>query len=353
MRKHLIHLLFICFTALSVACSNDDDITIDSQDTTAVSLSAQTLMANQMNCGLVTADSEAVYFYDFDSEGIKLYSKNIASGALTVLDEMTAVEDGEVLYSEILPYGDYLYYMPFDSSDANKTARIWRMKKDGTDKQQINSEYTTEYQIYNDRIYFTTLLGSEYYSMNLDGSDVQTVLDFCPSFPWIKDDVLYYYDYANDESFTTQLCAIDLDGESEAELIYEAYAMTYTITDNGDIYCIDMSTSSPYSLVRIDATTKEAETLITGVADGMLNSYNNKIYLSVATYKDSYEGGIYSYEYGDEDLTFMGSVSTFYIFVIGQDQVAYANFFDQENAGRFWNLYLLNGDTNEKLIDAK
>ncbi len=322
-------------------------------------LSENTQMANQLNNGYATADEESIFFYSYDDEGVKLYRENRATGELTILDAISNEGNpggGDQIYTNLIIVGDYLYYIPFNYLDKiDESNRICRMKKDGTDKSVITSDKVYQYQVYNNKIYYTTATGSALYSIDLDGTNAQTALSsVSPTDPWLRDGKVYYCRYINDNGFKSQLVSCEFEQTQDVELVFEnTYFISYAFGADNYLYCLSMESPSLSDLYRITPSTTEAELLLSGIPYGKLNVSGNTIIITCPYGNDNYGIGIYSYQKGDSDIKQIINAATNYISVIGNDQIVYSNNDDQENAGRFWQLYITNldGSINTKLAE--
>lgn len=355
MNIHFKQLLLLAAVTLTfIACDEDDGG--ENIDTTQKFVSEETQAGNQINNGFAAGDKDAIYFYHFDDEGIKLYRKDRQTGLSTVLDEITRLRDGvDLLYTGVQIIGDYLYYMPCDANDEDRLNRIWRMKKDGTEKELVVSHNVYYYRIYNDKIYFSVLMGEDgFYSCNLDGTDVQKILDECPSSPYFRDGKVYYCDYTHEGGFHTQICVKDMNSSAEPEVLFDSQnSLAYVFAENGMLYCTDVLSTSSCNLVRINPITKESEILIKKIPFGRLNTSGNTIFIACGESNANYQAGIYRYEDGYEVLVPILKVATYNTFLVGNDQIVYANENDKENAGRFCQLYLTDfkGSFNKRVIE--
>lgn len=342
-------LLLTAITITLIACGKDDED--ENIEPSYKSVSEDTQTANLFNGGFAAGDEDAIYFYHFDNEGVKLYSKKRQTGLLTVLDEIANPElvGADMLYSDIQIVDDYIYYMPFDTNDDDKEYYVWRMKKDGSEKKQITSRKTYQYRIYREKIYYTVLLGEEsFYSINLDGTGEQKISGFCPVDSWLRNGKLYYYDMEEFQFFVR-----NVDGSGTPEFLFEYQNnFTYVVAEDGTLYCMDIDLSD-CKLLRIDPTTKESKILMTGIPFGSLNVSGNTIFIACGESNNNYQAGIYRYEDGYKMLMPVLKVATSNIAFVGNDQIVYANANDKENAGRFSQLYLtdFNGSFNKKIME--
>ncbi|MFI3263499.1 MAG: DUF5050 domain-containing protein [Rikenellaceae bacterium] len=349
-----LFLTVAAIATLMVSCINDNPNNNNTVDFKAVS--ANTATSNQKNCGISTGDDYYIYGCKYDSDGAKLYRKDRVSGETLVLDESARISAGDtsdIGFFNLQVIDGYLYYLPYDVVNTSRSGRLHRVCSCGGDVHQLTDRAVYEYCVYDDKIYYSVISGEEgIYSMGLDGSSDEMVYYACLSLFWVSGGKIYYQAYLNDGYFRSQLKCIDLSDTSTSELIFDSKLnFTYTITEDGELYCLDYSTSST-DLVKVDLETKETQTLVEGVPFVRISNLDGEVYICSDADTETYNAGIYHYnaETGSLDLLLSASASA--VCFVGNDEIIYANTEDNEHTGRFWQLYKtdVDGGTNEALL---
>jgi hypothetical protein len=118
----------------------------------------------------------------------------------------------------LVPDGDWVYYSEWKSAgnskkqDTTDDKFLCRVKKDGSEKQELNSVPSGDINVYNDRVYYTNWTENNIYSMSLDGTDNKKLTDEYGVYINIAFDKLYIVQY--DDSNKPVSKSIDLaDGE--------------------------------------------------------------------------------------------------------------------------------------------
>lgn len=346
--NNLRKLFLLSVLTLSLACSKTNE-----NNTAEVILpSEESLMTNMINNSFATGDEDAIYFYNYDSEGVKLYKQQRSTKELTELDAIPVNGDTDIMYSSLAVNGDYLYYVPYDKTDSDKVSKIWRMKTDGSTKELISSRSISMYQIYNGKLYYTDATSGYIYTSEMDGTSEETLLASYASKIILHDNKVYYLCYTTVGGFHTQLVRINLDG-TESEVIFDSSLnLTYLITDNGTLYTFDVKSSTNCSLYKIDSETLEPSLIIGNIPNSTMCSLGNDVYFAIYAANDYFETGLHKVNIAENTLTQIISTPAYYMFFTGDDEIIYTNINDQEYAGRFWQLYKTNtsGSYNYKLI---
>lgn len=354
MKKIIQHggqLIAICLVL--VACDKEDGG--EDYKLSYKPISEETQHANMANFSYVTGDEQALYFYHFEQDCIKLCRKDRQTGEQTILDKITRAEDEEVdmLYSKLHTEGDYLYYEPFDVSDENRKYHLWRMKKDGTEKTLITDKAITSYFFHGGRIYYSLYLDEGFWSMNPDGSDKRKILDKEVYYPLIKNERLYYCSYSQEGEFHAQLVTCNVDGSSPKVLYDSEYNMRFVVTEDEKIYCLDIQPlGKGCNLVVMNMDGSEPKKLLTDLPYANLNVCGNTLLIACTSGNNNYQAGIYRYEQDYKMLMPILHASVYYISLAGNDQIVYTNEQDKVG-GRFGQLYLTDftGSINKKLYE--
>lgn len=194
---------------------------------------------NQQNSTSYTMHDGWIYGRAFDSSGKAVFVKCRSNFTeRTVLDRGTAympqIKDG------------YIYYMLY-CTDGDKG--LFRMRLDGTGREQL-SDIFGDMQICGDTIYFSndddnnTYAGNHLYSIALDGSDFQELIDK-PIFHWFVfgDCVLYQDDRDNESLHIANFEGYDIKLNDEVSY--------FPIFDGNHIYYIKRI-DDVHSIWRID-----------------------------------------------------------------------------------------------------
>ncbi|MFR9501063.1 MAG: DUF5050 domain-containing protein, partial [Rikenellaceae bacterium] len=239
--KKLLFLFAILFSLLiTVSCENagsddtpedpstDETITPEDDSTTTVykSISEITVNGNQHNWGASTGDATSIYGCLYDEDGAKLYSKNRESGEMEILDEATRIsadDTTDISFFNLHIEEDYLYYLPYDPSNSDRSGRMHRVNLEDGTIEQLTERVIYELCIYDNKIYYTSYSsGGGLYSIDFDGSGEEIIYGSCLQQFWIYEGKIYYQDYLNDGYFRVQLKSISLDDTSTSEVVFDS-----------------------------------------------------------------------------------------------------------------------------------
>lgn len=241
--------------------------------------------------GYLTHQGDWIYY----SSGQAIYRTN---------DENKTAEKicDAVMPSDINVIGDWVYYVSRGGQDGNGQM-ICRVKTDGTNQETLyqNEEYVYQnLAAVNEKLFFQVSLFNEMsmtgtiFSMNMDGSELETVAEGQYLLHGIGSNLLYYNDLNGERP---KLCSRDLT-TGEVEEIIEDFPGSNIAIEQGKVYyteyvdsasddqlmlsCYDLESESIEKLQYIDITDYEAGSPFL-INDGVL------YYIDVeASYPDGY-----------------------------------------------------------------
>ncbi len=140
---------------------------------------------------------------------------------------------------------NWMYFTEADSSGTYTAA--YKMKTDGSGKQDIFSGYARSMVVAGDWIYFIDMNDNAIlFKMKTDGTDKKVVTEARVGFLNIVDDWIYYYNYDGG------LYKIKTDG-SDKQMIYNGVALNLHIIDDWIYYRTDFHNTQLYR-IKIDGT---------------------------------------------------------------------------------------------------
>lgn len=213
-------------------------------------------------CGCASEDENAVYFAAMDGDVLKLFRQDKKTGVKLVLDAIDKPESGDVVFQFVYAEGDYVYYMPFDLSDPdNRKYKIWRVKKDGSEKEKLfDTEDIYNYYIQNNRIYYRGF-GDGLYSCALDGSDQKLFLDVEGDFIYLYNGRVYYISYQEYPNIRLRSCKED--GTDKQTLFENNINFRFIIGDDGKIYVAHADEGgTEWMITSMNADGSDQQTLI-------------------------------------------------------------------------------------------
>lgn len=350
MRKIISFVLFVASVSLP-GCERKD---VEEPDTRAIVCGTYTKIGNMIPClGCASEDEEALYFPVLEGDMLNLVRESKQSGERTVLDAVPKPASGKTdfTFQLIQAWGDYVYYMPFDTSDPDhRKYKIWRVRKDGSERSQISApdERVYEFYIVDDRIHCSGLFDtSGLYTCALDGSDRALLTDREIDLP-ICCGERYYYTY-----YTTypelRLASCRMDGSDERILLEAEHNIRYVIGNDRRLY-VAAPALSGWILLSMNLDGGDVKTLLKDFPDiGYLNSLDGRVFLSVQDDDDPVHGaGIYRYYSGQLTRIVRGAVLNFSLLDAGR--IIYRNAEDP-SCGRLGASYMtdVRGGSCEKL----
>ncbi len=234
----------------------------------------------------------------------------------------------------LVPYNGWLYFSGNEGQKIDATYNLFRMKTDGSNLENINSNYCYGMNIYDNHLYFISSPSkdseeSDIYRSDLDGKN-QTAVVTGQIYTFIIYEKKLYYADSNDDLY----CADD-DGKNakviSSEGVYDFFFGNGKIVyenSNGDIKVMDIDGKNP-KLVRA-AGDKPL---------GALNSYKDTIYYAVydeeeveGTYANPYE--LYSIKFDGTDNKLLYNSMSYGIYVnILNDKVYVLDYAMDPNTG--------------------
>lgn len=313
MRKIISFVLFVASVSLS-GCEREDE---EESDTRSIVCGTYTKIGNMIPClGCASEDEEALYFPVLEGDMLNLVRESKQSGARTVLDAVPkpASVRTDFTFQLIQAYGDYVYYMPFDTSDPDhRKYKIWRVRKDGSDRSQVSASDDRVYVFYisDDRIYCSGLFDtSGLYTCALDGSDRVQLSDRKMDLP-IRCGDRYYYTYCPTYP-EFRLASCRMDGSDERILFEAEHNIRYVIGGDNRLY-VAVPALSGWTLVSMNLDGGDVKTLLKNFPDiGYLNCLDGRVFLSVQEDDDPAHGaGIYRCHSGQLIRIVRGAVLNF------------------------------------------
>ena len=183
----------------------------------ACSKAAETLQGNTNgnynNYALFAEKDGWIYFSDvMDKYSLKKQK----------LNESTKTSLGETNVKDINVVGEWLYYVKMNDSAESMETYMYRMKTDGTDKQQIGStqcDYFATFIVVGETIYFSNFEDDScLYSMKTDGSEIKKLNDVKTYRQCIDGEWIFYIHPVVDEETgesNNQLRKIKIDGTED------------------------------------------------------------------------------------------------------------------------------------------
>jgi hypothetical protein len=266
-------------------------------------------MTSIMNGGYYCTDGEwdymvlrSIAFYDS-----ALYKIN------TVSEECVQLADHGMIFMNLAD--DWIYYCVFDEG-------IFRLKKDGSIKEQLLNGKCRYMLLVGDKIYYID--GSKedrLYSMDTDGNNAKAFLDMDSYMLQYVDGYLYFTSYTG----TTDLYRVNISNINEVEKIAEN-VMKYVVYDNS-VYFLQYNEAYVYDLNKMNIGEKEPSVLMDNIyVDFFIE--NNKIYFtkpeSEIIYTMDLEGNnVTEYFKGDAMYTVRSIYAvvndTVYYWIIGEE----------------------------------
>lgn len=195
----------------------------------------------------VQSDNDYIYFIGKDTAGYNISKANLDFSNIVKLYEFNGYAEPFFLYC------DYIYFI-------NEKNCLYRMDLDGNNQEIIVDASVVNYNVYKDRIYYTSNDSDQYspinyedvYSVNMLGDDLKTIklpqycyFDGYPKKYWmdfIYNDYIYFhttYAGTNDASFVYDfyICRIKIDGTNAKEFGFSGEPISGIA--NSVIGCID------------------------------------------------------------------------------------------------------------------
>jgi hypothetical protein len=127
-------------------------------------------------------------------------------------------------------FGSFIYYYTEDPNSS-----VYRMRLDGSDKQQIPQVTSSEFTVAGDRIYYSSSDGI--HSMRLDGADNKKICSFEPSNLQYYRGKLFFNGEKSRSSGDCSLYCLDL-ATNEVTLLFEGKDLGYMYFVDGEIYYV-------------------------------------------------------------------------------------------------------------------
>lgn len=162
----------------------------------AVNFSAEEsrAMSNFSNGGLYYFAGGSLYgrLLSPDSDFLRMGAADLGSTAARSLD-------GDISPAYMLISGEYLYYVRYPNSDS--AVSIARMRPDGTELTKLYEGKDCDFlQLHGGRLYFTDE-NHRFVSADLDGGNIQTVIDRAVYYPYfIGEDLILFQDDSDGQS---------------------------------------------------------------------------------------------------------------------------------------------------------
>lgn len=298
--------------------------------------------------GYASEDENAVYFAAMDGDVLKLFRQDKKTGVKLVLDTIDKPESGDFAFQFVYVEGDYVYYMPFDLGDPdNRKYRIWRVKKDGSEKEKLfEREDIYNYYIQNNRIYYR-MFGDGLYSCALDGSDQKLFLDVEGDSFYFYNGRVYYISYQEYPNIRLRSCKED--GTDKQTLFEETINFRFIIGDDGKIYVAHADEGgTEWMITSMNADGSDQQTLIQNLPSvSCVNLYDGQLFVCF-TDNAKYNAGLCKCVDGELVPIVTEGVVSFCMLDGGK--IVYMNMADKSN-GRLGSPYEtdINGSFHTKL----
>ncbi len=303
--------------------------------------------------GCASEDAEALYFSVLVDEQLMLVRQDKVTGERLALDTIAKPQEANIDYSFqfICAEGDYVYYMPFDTSvpDEQKKYKIWRVKKDGSEKTMISAPDDVLYDFYilEGRIYYRYLFSSPgVYACALDGSGSVQVMDREMGDPILYEDRFYYMDYIDFPKVSLVSCK--QDGTDEQVLLETSNNIRFVIGDDDKIY-VTYSGAKGWVVRSMNSDGTDPRILVEDLPSmPYMNTLNGALYLSINTESETYGAGLYKYANGRLTYILQGQILNFAL--LDEGRIIYMNQGDI-SCGRLGASYetKIDGTYNKKL----
>ena len=347
MKKSLLALIFAA-AALLAGCGKNG-----TPGTPGLECGEYTCICNMVPClGCASEDGGALYFSVLQGDNLVLVKQDKITGDRLVLDTIGRPSDSKTDFSFqfIMVNGDYVYYMPFDVSDSdNRTYKIWRVRKDGSDKMLVSApeDVLYEYYILGGNIYYRYLFSSNgVWSCGPDGSGAEHLLDKEMNYPILYDGRYYYTSYADYPKLKLLSCLED--GSDERVLVECDGNICFAIGDNGKVY-VAMGGGDGWEILSINADGSSLETLVQGLPSvSFINSLDGDVFFSCYNGNAAHTAGLY--RLADDSLKCLVSGKVLNFSLLDGGRIIYMNG-DDPSSGRLGAPYLtdIDGSLNEKL----
>jgi hypothetical protein len=192
-------------------------------------------------CSIQTDGSDKKIITDSEDKATNALKMDVADGWIYVLnhnkklyriktdgtEHIALIQNAEWIYDFCID-GEWIYFLLVNQYTTLGSAQLWRMRKDGTQRQQLMQQVGHAIDYNKNSIYYTDTESGRIYSSLIRGREGQEIAaDARSRFLKVIGDWVYYVDRGNDPG----ICRAKNDGSKRVFITY-TNAFRYTVWDN-------------------------------------------------------------------------------------------------------------------------
>lgn len=219
------------------------------------------LMGNLYNMGIMVQDDCFIYYVVIKERKPFLYKTSLDCTRTEIIYQ------GYPTYLNLLD--NYIYFI-----DSDNGGSICKMDINGQEKITLYQPQVTCLYLYEDRLFFFNIDDKSLYSMDISGENQTKISqDIISAGPCFYENKLYYTTQ-NEESNSTVMYQMELDGNNKVSLFEEDYIYSFFIYNNGFVIL------TPLGIYKMDlhGDNKEQEVKSESVFRTSLNICENYLY---------------------------------------------------------------------------